>query len=404
MVWCSSPSHGDDALDTDLDLSDLCPPRAEADSSFCLSEDSFASPEKEAPSLVHERKFIVFESCLDQLLEACRSCAAPNTHIDKTVQGSSLQVSTLCRSVHTETWCSQPVIRRKPVGNILVAAAILFTGCSIKKALRMLSSMGIACFCYKTFFIIQKAFLLPAIEKLLILLDVSPDQSMMDEGLAREVINRVQKLRKKARLVPTDAVVVYTTVSPADHPVAAVVASHQKLIEGSLRVPLRRGGAHPEGDALIIQEVQELKGAQLKIVIVKDSGGLMASESLKDSASVSATSVPKSKPKKDSKQAEVVLGKYDDSEAAPFCRFVNVELCGGTNGPKSRKATVLLENPIGQNIVDLARLQYLVRVVFGLPDKTLDVYRTRDRMSKLTSLTSEDVKALHGKTLYVQLS
>ncbi|KAG0423228.1 hypothetical protein HPB47_000979 [Ixodes persulcatus] len=239
---------------------------------------------------------------------------------------------------------------------------------------------------------------------LLILLDVSPDQSMMDEGLAREVINRVQKLRKKARLVPTDAVVVYTTVSPADHPVAAVVASHQKLIEGSLRVPLRRGGAHPEGDALIIQEVQELKGAQLKIVIVKDSGGLMASESLKDSATVSATSVTKSKPKKDSKQAEVVLGKYDDSEAPPFCRFVNVELCGGTNGPKSRKATVLLENPIGQNIVDLARLQYLVQVVFGLPDKTLDVYRTRDRMSKLTSLTSEDIKALHGKTLYVQLS
>ncbi|KAM7301962.1 uncharacterized protein ISCGN_017479 [Ixodes scapularis] len=90
---------------------------------------------------------------------------SPNTHIDKTVQGSSLQVSTLCRSGHTETWCSQPVIRQKPVGNILVAAAILFTGCSIKKALRMLSSMGIASFCYKTFFIIQKAFLLPAIEK-----------------------------------------------------------------------------------------------------------------------------------------------------------------------------------------------------------------------------------------------
>ncbi|KAG0442597.1 hypothetical protein HPB47_015658 [Ixodes persulcatus] len=165
MVWCSSPSHGDDALDTDLDLSDVCPPRAEADSSYCLSEDSFARPEKEAPSSVHERKFIVFESCLDQLLETCRSCAAPNTHIDKTVQGSSLQVSTLCRSGHTATWCSQPIIKRKPVGNILVAAAILFTGCSIKKALRMLTSMGIACFCYKTFFIIQKAFLLPAIEK-----------------------------------------------------------------------------------------------------------------------------------------------------------------------------------------------------------------------------------------------
>ena len=29
------------------------------------------------------------------------------------------------------------------------------------------------------------------------LVDVSPDQSMLDEGVAREVINRIQKLRKK---------------------------------------------------------------------------------------------------------------------------------------------------------------------------------------------------------------
>lgn len=31
----------------------------------------------------------------------------------------------------------------------------------------------------------------------LVLLDVTPDQSMVDEGMAREVINRIQKLRKK---------------------------------------------------------------------------------------------------------------------------------------------------------------------------------------------------------------
>ena len=29
------------------------------------------------------------------------------------------------------------------------------------------------------------------------LVDVSPDQSMLDEGVAREVVNRIQKLRKK---------------------------------------------------------------------------------------------------------------------------------------------------------------------------------------------------------------
>jgi len=33
--------------------------------------------------------------------------------------------------------------------------------------------------------------------QILILLDVTPDQSMLDEGIAREIMNRIQKLRKK---------------------------------------------------------------------------------------------------------------------------------------------------------------------------------------------------------------
>lgn len=38
-----------------------------------------------------------------------------------------------------------------------------------------------------------------ASSQVLVLLDVTPDQSMVDEGVAREVINRIQKLRKKVR-------------------------------------------------------------------------------------------------------------------------------------------------------------------------------------------------------------
>lgn len=34
-------------------------------------------------------------------------------------------------------------------------------------------------------------------------------KSMLDEGLAREVINRIQKLRKKANLSPSDDVTAY---------------------------------------------------------------------------------------------------------------------------------------------------------------------------------------------------
>lgn len=35
------------------------------------------------------------------------------------------------------------------------------------------------------------------LSKVLILVDVTPDQSLLSEGVAREVVNRIQKLRKK---------------------------------------------------------------------------------------------------------------------------------------------------------------------------------------------------------------
>lgn len=39
---------------------------------------------------------------------------------------------------------------------------------------------------------------------------------MRDEGTAREIINRVQKLRKEAKLVPTDQIRVYYRLLPLD--------------------------------------------------------------------------------------------------------------------------------------------------------------------------------------------
>ncbi|KAG0429602.1 hypothetical protein HPB47_023472 [Ixodes persulcatus] len=135
------------------------------DPTYCPPEDSSVRPERETLSLVRERKFIVFESCLDLLLGKCQVCATPLIHVDKSVVGCSLQVYSICRSGHVNDWCSQPIIKRKPVGSILMAAAILFSGSCIKKTPRTLTSMGIVCFSYGTFFNIQKAFLLPSIEK-----------------------------------------------------------------------------------------------------------------------------------------------------------------------------------------------------------------------------------------------
>lgn len=223
----------------------------------------------------------------------------------------------------------------------------------------------------------------------LILLDISPDQSMMDEGFAREVINRVQKLRKKAHLVPTDEVAVYLAVSPVHHPIASVITSHHSLIEGTLKVPLKVGSTSADAE-VIIEEDHELKGSQMKIVITKPSGS--TSSASKDAL-----------PRATGKQVDAHVHKASGSSETPFCKYVNVELCGAASQTNGLKATVLLENPIGHNLVDLPRLEQLVSVVFNTTGKTLEIYRSRDKSAKLTHITPDDVKALHGQTLYAYL-
>ncbi|CAN8017337.1 unnamed protein product [Ixodes persulcatus] len=168
MLQTSSSSHCDNPEQSsdseDLGASGKQPLEGD-DPTYCPPEDSSVRPERETPSLVGERKFIVFESCLDLLLGKCQVCSAPLIHVDKSVVGCSLQVYSICRSGHVNDRCSQPIIKRKPVGSILKAAEILFSGSCITKTLRTLTSMGVVCFSYGIFYNIEKAFLLPSIEK-----------------------------------------------------------------------------------------------------------------------------------------------------------------------------------------------------------------------------------------------
>jgi len=45
--------------------------------------------------------------------------------------------------------------------------------------------------------------------EVIVVLDINQRPDLMEEGLAREIINRVQRMRKKANLVPSDEVTVY---------------------------------------------------------------------------------------------------------------------------------------------------------------------------------------------------
>ncbi|KAL7055111.1 hypothetical protein AAHC03_024329 [Spirometra sp. Aus1] len=81
---------------------------------------------------------------------------------------------------------------------------------------------------------------------LLILLDVRPDEELEQERLAREVINRIQRARKKANLVPEDPICV--VISTASANIHKIVKSHAALIDATVKQPIIccDAGASPE--------------------------------------------------------------------------------------------------------------------------------------------------------------
>lgn len=103
----------------------------------------------------------------------------------------------------------------------------------------------------------------------LILLDITPDESMLDEGIAREIINRIQKLRKKAHLVPTDEVDVYFEIDDVNSALQRIAVSHKGFIENTTKTPFVPMTELKPDMSLIIKEVQDLKGTKLSLAITK---------------------------------------------------------------------------------------------------------------------------------------
>ena len=94
----------------------------------------------------------------------------------------------------------------------------------------------------------------------LVLLDCTPDQSMIDEGTAREVVNRIQKLRKKAGLKPQDEVTLYYKVSPTKDDLLRVINEYVEYIETSTKNPVVLETEKSNLGNKIIEESYVLKG------------------------------------------------------------------------------------------------------------------------------------------------
>jgi isoleucyl-tRNA synthetase len=100
-------------------------------------------------------------------------------------------------------------------------------------------------------------------DNVMIVLNLQVDETMRQEGLAREIINRVQRLRKKAGIHPTDPIEVHYQFDAKDKLLAEVVSHYKGFIRDSLGVGF--SGQKPAQTTDIIVEEVEVTGSKMKL-------------------------------------------------------------------------------------------------------------------------------------------
>ena len=127
--------------------------------------------------------------------------------------------------------------------------------------------------------------------ELLVVVDLSADEALLAAGTAREVVNRVQKLRKKAGLSVTDIVEVFLDVpGEGEEGLWSAVEAASGYVLESVGVPLRRAGDIPDGADVLAREddhaVSLPEGGEVNFAVVIIRGSVavkLHEQSLSDS-------------------------------------------------------------------------------------------------------------------------
>ncbi|XP_069821644.1 uncharacterized protein [Dendropsophus ebraccatus] len=153
-------------LSEDEDESFLVPSDAEDEDDVKHVFQDLESPEENP---IEEEKYIVFESCLKKLIIMipCRAqtkCMSPLTQYRKETVGSYLSIEVRCSSGHTSLlWESQPRHGYEPLGNVLLSAAVLFSGSSFVKSQQMFKLLNLKSMDKTTYSKHQSMYLFPTI-------------------------------------------------------------------------------------------------------------------------------------------------------------------------------------------------------------------------------------------------
>ncbi|TGO86428.1 hypothetical protein BPOR_0304g00020 [Botrytis porri] len=108
-------------------------------------------------------------------------------------------------------------------------------------------------------------------EDVLTILDVELHADLADEALGREIINRVQRLRKKAGLQPTDDIKMEYKVleDPSSIGLREAFTSQAQAIEKALRRPLNEAEGSAAEESVILEEEQEIQKATFSLRLLK---------------------------------------------------------------------------------------------------------------------------------------
>lgn len=210
---------------------------------------------------------------------------------------------------------------------------------------------------------------------LLVLMDMTPNAELIEEGLAREVINRIQKLKKKAQLIPTDPVLIYYEMKAGAN--------------------AQRGNADIATDPAHILNVMKKYYDMIRTAIKSDFKAYNAAEIAKKQTIINEAV--------DLKGVTLTLTICTrDDQQMPALPWVNALLANDLQ-PRfkaAQRGSLLLQSPKSKAFITLSTLRQELELMFGLYGVNFDIYVVATAAGKLEPLTEVSSK-LNGKLLLI---
>ncbi|PAV64251.1 hypothetical protein WR25_13290 [Diploscapter pachys] len=209
--------------------------------------------------------------------------------------------------------------------------------------------------------------------KTIVMVDMTEDEGLVEEGLAREIGSRVQKLRKLAKILATDGATAYVLVEPANCQLAQIVQSRREDIAKSTGTAIKVEKL-PSGVKADADSTSNVKDAQVTMWLVCENA-----------KSTSPAAVNKNC-NGNSQVKEKIKRNWTGKET--------VEVVSG-----QRKVQLKLVTQDGsQAIENYSELLYEVRSVFGLWSGRVNLLTPSGQLVHPTT----PVESLYGTTIVVQ--